>query len=219
MKFFDINSAAKLIGCTSRRVTQLCTQGKLPGAVKKNSRWSIPATAHVKLSRESFPVGREVPQEFYFLPKPRQDEAIRRLGLIARFERFSGQHVRGGGLRTEAINVFCYQENISISTFKRWIRKNRKEGVMGLVDRRGENPSFKEIISPEAFEFFKQLYLDPKQPSLRQCWKTLRHINNFEKRGWIVPSYASMCRYSDKNIPLPAMIFHREGEQAYNSKC
>jgi transposase InsO family protein len=102
---------------------------------------------------------------------------------------------------------------------KRWRRRYEQEGLLGLVDRRGGDKSAEECISPEAFEYFKSLYLDPKQPSKKACWMDVRFINKTEGRGWRIPSYPALVRHSKKMIPQAVVILYREGEAAWESRC
>jgi hypothetical protein len=91
-------------------------------------------------------------------------------------------------------------------------------GLIGLVDNRGGGKFLGEIISPEAFEQFKSLYLDPRGPTLKQCWQNLCFINNEEKKGWMIPVYKRVCELVGERIPLPVQLLYREGMAAYEAK-
>ncbi len=215
--FIDISKAARLLGVTCRAIRKRCMSGDLPGAVKDGSSWKIPIDADPRF-RSAGVVGTRIdPAAMAAVPKPKLDAAIRRAGLIAQFEKFSAAHVRAGGYRSDAMTIFCSREKIALATFKRWLKQYRVAGVAGLVDeRKGRS---REVISPDAWEFFKALYLDPRQPSIRQCIRMISTMNRTEKKGWGLPSYTSLCRYIDKNLPLPARVLHREGEGAYDARC
>jgi hypothetical protein len=90
---------------------------------------------------------------------------------------------------------------------------------MGLVDSRGGGKSLGEIISPEAFEYFKSLYLDPRAPSLKQSWRNLCFVNREQNKGWRIPSLSAMYNYVTEFIPMPVQVLHREGLAAYEAKC
>ncbi|MBE0535006.1 MAG: DDE-type integrase/transposase/recombinase [Phycisphaerae bacterium] len=167
-------------------------------------------------------MGRSGPAPTPGLPDvipPKRDEAIRKLGLIAEGERFASAHVREGGLWSDGIAAYCRQMGISLSTFKRWRKRKKEEGLLGLVDGRGGRVVAEEAISPEAWEIFKGIFLDARQPTLKGAWQILCYLNTKEKHGWRVPKYPSMARYVKANIPYPAMVLHREGVDAYEAKC
>lgn len=45
MEYLSSSEAAKIWGISSRRVTLLCNEGRVEGAVKKGLMWLIPETA------------------------------------------------------------------------------------------------------------------------------------------------------------------------------
>lgn len=45
MDYITAREASKLWGITQRRVQVLCTQGKVPGAVRFGNNWAIPKDA------------------------------------------------------------------------------------------------------------------------------------------------------------------------------
>ncbi len=217
-QWIDISTAAARLGVTERAVRKRCLVGDLPGAEKRNGIWRIPVTADARLAGRPAVDVRVDADDLARIPKPKLDEAIRRAGVVAAFERFSREHVRAGGLRTEAFEIFAYQNNLAVGTLRRWVSRHKQHGVLGLVDCRGGSRN-SETISPEAWEFFKSLYLDPRQPSIRQCLRMTVHHNKREKLGWTIPSYGALCRYIDKYLPLPVRVLHREGQAAYEAKC
>lgn len=57
-RFFTIKEAAERMGYSVQHIYRLCNEQKLPGAVKKNSKWLIPPTAHPKLAEPADKIGR-----------------------------------------------------------------------------------------------------------------------------------------------------------------
>ena len=155
------------------------------------------------------------------LPADKQEDAIKKLGIIHRFEKFSSAHIRNGGTRTEAFVKYSAQPGVRISerTIKRWIMKYHQQGLLGLVDSRGGNHKVEELISPDAFELFKSMYLTQQQLTVKVCWQNINYENRNQNRGWMIPGLRGMYRYVEKYIPLPYQILHREGLTAYEAKC
>ncbi len=155
----------------------------------------------------------------YEVPADKRGEAIRRVGVIRDFEGFAARTISEGGGRTEAMAVYCRQHNISITTLQRWIKKYRINGVIGLVDTRGRVRGIGEGINEEAFDLFKSMYLDLRQPSVKMCWLNICYENRRQKKGWQIPSLRTMYNIVEKRISLPVAILHREGLAAYEAKC
>lgn len=218
-EWLDIPKAARMLKTTERTIRRRCVAGDLPGAVKHDGVWQIPETADARLCSRRAAGARVDADALVKIPKPKFDAALGRAGVIAAFEKFSGDHVRGGGLRSEAFELFCFKKDPPAATLKRWISRYRQQGLLGLVDTRGGAQGGHETISPDAWDFFKNLYLDPRRPSIKQCLKMLSFHNMKQSLGWKIPRYGALCRYIDKYLPLPAQVLYREGEQAYNSRC
>jgi len=147
------------------------------------------------------------------------EQAARRLGLLKDFEKFCGYSQRQGATRTEAMAKFAVQQGISERSLRRWIGRERQQGLSGLIDTRGGSRADHEQFSSEAFEYFKSLYLTEQRLSVKLCWQTLNYENKIEKKGWRIPSLRVVYRYIDEHIPLKVLVLHREGLAAYEAKC
>lgn len=215
--YLDINTTANRLNISKRHVCRLCKDGNLHGATKKNGYWQIPPTAHPRLS-ESVTTDIVVPDELMGISQPKQQEAIRRSGLLKELEKYTGHVLRHGGKRTYAYESFADMQGIAKSSLLRWRAAYRKHGLTGLIDSRGGDIYIGEQITPEAFEYFKNLYLDPRQPSVKLCLQIVEHLNSSESRGWQVPPLHGMYRLVNQ-IPLGVRVLHREGLTAYEARC
>ena len=227
-EFVDIKKAAQLLGKTERRICQMCVDGALKGAKKKGSRWQVPVSADAKLALYQSGTGLAGleeqgnltnSKELLDIPENKRQDALRKVGLIQGFEKFSAAYVRNGGNRSDAVGVFASQHQISERSLARWLAKYRVEGLLGLVDTRGGGKFISQRISSDAFELFKAMYLTPQQLSVKICWHNVRYINQSENRDWKIPSLQFMYRYVKKQVPLFVEILHREGLAAYEAKC
>jgi len=218
--YIGTKTAAGLCGTTRRNIRMMCVMGRFPGAFKTGSRWKIPRSAHPKLTAGRGPANLADSEELRDLPARKRDDALRRLGIIQRFERFAAERCRGTRANKMAAGLFtAQQEGVTKRSLERWISRYKKEGLLGLVDSRGGGKFNGQIISDEAFEYFKSLYLDARQPTLTQCWQNLRFINESEQRGWTIPAMRAMYNYVRNRIPLGVLVLHREGLNAYEAKC
>jgi putative transposase len=153
------------------------------------------------------------------LPADKREDALKKLGIIQEFEKFSAAYIRNNGTRTEALSKYAAQEKVNERTIKRWIMKYHQQGLLGLVDSRGRNCDSGEVISPDAFELFKSMYLTQQRLTVKMCWQNIHYENRNQNRGWMIPGLRGMYRYIEKHIPLPSQILHREGLTAYEAKC
>ncbi|RKY12679.1 MAG: hypothetical protein DRP65_00540 [Planctomycetota bacterium] len=214
IKYFDVDEVARVCAWTKRHVQRLCQSGELAGAVKKNGRWQIPVTADPRLAGITTPEQLTRMAEIELVPAKKRDEALTRLGLIKSFETFAAE---ANITRKVAIAQFAAANDVTVRSLYRWIANYRRDGLMGLVDSRGGRAA--EIISPEAFDYFKLNWLDARQPTIKMIWQMTQFINQKESRGWRVPSYGWMVRLVEEQIPYPVQVLHREGQAAYNAKC
>jgi hypothetical protein len=215
--FLNVDQAAEKLGVTARTVRRKCEGGKLPGSIREGRSWSIPLAADPKLmaipSRDTFD---EVLIKGVAAGK--REAAINRLGIIKQFEVFAAGYVRQGGNRSDAIKVFAGQADVPRTTLYRWIQRYSDQGLLGLVDSRGGGRSG-DVVSPDAFEFFKSLYLTQQRKTIKSCWRDTIYMANSEKEDWTVPPYAAMARYVQKAIPYAVQVLYREGIAAYEAKC
>ena len=206
-----------MLGKSVRHVQRQCVKGEIGGAIKADNQWRIPATADAKLTPG--PENIIGPDELVGIPEIKRREALRRLGLIQEFRRFVKAMGETGAVKTRAIREFVRRRDIRQRSFERWLANYRREGLLGLVDHRGGGMFVSDMISPEAFDYFKSLYLDQRQPTVKQCWRNVCFMNKDRAMGWTVPDLGVMYRYIKNHIPLPVLVLHREGLAAYEAKC
>ncbi len=219
-EYVGINRASKLLGVDPRHVRRMCIGGKLPGAVKPDGaggRWQIPITADPRLAAGS--VKDNMPGELDNVPPAKKDKALKILGHLKQCEKFAAAHIQNNGSLTEARTKYCSDHNIGRRSFARWDKKFREGGLLGLIDSRGGGKFIDRMVSPEAFDCFKAMYLTQRKLSVKTCYLNLQYINNDQEKGWNVPPLRSFYRYLQATIPLGVIILHREGLATYEAKC
>ena len=217
--YLESKKAAALLGVTERWVTAMCANDDLPGAVKNGSQWFIPVTSHSKLAAAGHTQKLTDSAELQNVPADKRKDAIRKLGLLQEFEQFAAAYIRSGASRSRAVAVFTTQKNIPPRSFYRWLLNWRQQGLIGLVDTRGGGKFLNDIISPDAFEMLKSLYLSQQRLSLKMCWQNVNYINKDQRKGWVIPSLHATYNYVKRQISMPVQILHREGLAAYQAKC
>ncbi len=216
-KYLDIEQVVKILGYSRRHAQRMCETGELAWAVKKNGCWQVPVTADPRLGGITTPEQLSKLSDIEQVPAKKQDQALKRLGLINQFSTYAAGIIRGGGTQRQAFGEFAAANSVAVRSLHRWIARYKREGLIGLVDSRGGRVG--QTISIEAFDFFKENWLDQRQPTIKMIWELLSFINRKESRGWRVPSYGRMVRLVESEIPLAAQVLHREGQAAYEAKC
>jgi len=215
----EISDAAVKLGVTERHLRRLCDEGRLSGAAKINNRWQVPADADPRLCDQN----REVTPSadtLLDMPEKKKNEALLKLAAIGEFETFCGKFIRAGsGGRSDAITVFASQKKIPARSLARWISKYRDQGFVGLVDSRGKGQFFSDIISPDAFELFKTMFLTQQRLSVKTCWQNINFVNKDQDKKWNIPPLPTMYDYVKKNIPRYVLVLMREGIAAYEAQC
>ena len=213
-----IDEAATLLACSARHVRRLCEDGRLPGARRVGKGWEIPRSADSRLAGVKSPEQLSAQVDLTDVPAHKRDEAIRRRGLIESCERYCAAAVRNGTGRVEALERFCFENQIPRQTMYTWMAAWRSRGLGGLIDKRG-GQSFGEIISPEAWSEFLSMYLTEQRLSIKTCWNNILYLAKREKKNWTVPSLRTLQRYVSDKVPEPVLVLHREGMAAYEAKC
>lgn len=149
----------------------------------------------------------------------KRDEAIRRLEILTAFEAYEKVNCKG---RTKARQEFCAiwneknpSQKVSERTLKNWERAKREFGRMGLVPDYGKRAE-KNQISPEAWDYFRQLYLQQQKRSVADCYRDLLSIAaDYE---WRIPSLRRVQQMA-KEIPNAVIVYQREGPDAFLNTC
>ena len=212
--------AAQKLGISERDVCRKCREGVFSGACKVGNRWKIPPDADPKLAENIASQDSPNLNELHNIPKKKRDEAVRRLGIIRDFEDFYGTlHRRERLIKREAVVLYAASHDVTRRSLWRWLARYRNEGLLGLVDSRGRGKFIGQIISPEALELFKSMYLSQRQLSAKICWQNICFINKDERKGWMIPPLHFIYRFVKSQIPLGVQVLHREGLNAYKAKC
>jgi transposase InsO family protein len=196
----------------------MCCAGQLHGARRSGSSWLIPVAAHPRLSAVRQPDDLTAELDMLDIPARKRDAAVNRLGIIREFEAYAARMVREGRTRSEALAWFCADRNIGCRSLTRWITAYRSQGLVGLIDTRGA-AFISQMISADAFETFKAMYLTQQRKSVKQCYDNICFINSDQQKGWKLPSLQYMYRYVTQQIPHPVCVLFREGLAAYEAGC
>lgn len=111
----------------------------------------------------------------------------------------------------EAADAFGYD----VGTLYRWYGKvlpyHREDWLAALVPGHTGRTGLAEC-SPEAWDYFKADFLRLEQPAAKACFERLMRVA--KERGWQVPCLRTLERKIQREIPLPALIKARQGNDA-----
>jgi hypothetical protein len=208
-----ITEASRLLGVTERHARRMCVRGKLAGASFVTGAWLIPTTAHAKFHPAAAPDSFDSAD----IPEAKREEALRRLAIVTDAVRFADTATDID--RVDAVRFFALMQHIAWQTLYRWIAAWKKDGLSGLVDRRGKSDDGEFAMTQAAWDFFCSLYLDPRRPSAKTCYINTQFYSQRHDLNWRLPTLRTIQNYIDTRISEPVRILHREGQAAYDAKC
>jgi putative transposase len=152
-------------------------------------------------------------------PEWKRKVAERRLWVIHEADRFtaSSQEAKTDALKRFAAlwNATHDSERVSDKSIYRWKKLYREYGRCGLLPDWGKREA-RQNIDPRALEFFKKLYFNQNQPSVRSCHRDL--VESCVENGWPIPTISALERFV-ASFPKAAMTLVREGPEAFRNKC
>jgi len=106
------------------------------------------------------------------------------------------------------------EKMLSKRQLNHWENKYNRLGIKGLLDGRGGYNKGQSEIRPEVWDMFKRYWLNESRPTVSQCVK----LTAFEFPEEAMPSIVTFRRQIDRQIPLPAQCYYREGKKAYEDR-
>ncbi|MEX0886053.1 MAG: DNA-binding domain-containing protein [Phycisphaeraceae bacterium] len=95
---------------------------------------------------------------------------------------------------------------VSQRSLCRWDAQFGSGDVAALLDDRGGDQ--KSAGDPAAWSHFRELYLDDRQPTLRDCWRRVKIAA--KAQGWAWSSETSCRRQLNQRIEPERQLYHRE---------
>lgn len=142
-----------------------------------------------------------------------QEEGLRRAKIMIALE-----ELEASGMSREAgIRELTAEHGDSRATIYRWHKASRKYDrgdwaailAPGWGRRAGKTYA---NCAPEAWEFFKSMYLAPERRTMASCYEFTKRTA--QEMGWAIPSCKTFERWVEKRIPRITRVIAREGENA-----
>jgi transposase InsO family protein len=111
----------------------------------------------------------------------------------------------------------AFPQGVPNTTFRRWEKRYRADGVKGLADTRGRSRPGHAAGWEDAWNYFKLKFLDANRPKAKSVYRETALVG--QQHGWRVPSYRAFCMRIEREIPNATLVLKREGREAWEAKC
>jgi putative transposase len=154
-------------------------------------------------------------------PQWRKDIAAERLQILDAWNRYIESHSerKRAELTAEFLHTWTIinpaNKNCSDKTLYRWRKAYRDGGRMSLIPEWG-NAARTEIIDPEAWSYFDQIYGTLKKRTIADCYRELKTVAAV--RGWRIPSLRTVER-KIKQYPDAYWLLRRNGKKEFEERC
>lgn len=110
-------------------------------------------------------------------------------------------------------------KHLTAAMLSHWNRLYERDGISGLVDRRGGYNKGQSAIPEEAKDVFLKLFLQEKGtkhggPAIAACYRMTQEFCT----GLELPSISAFERLA-RSIPLPTKILYQQGRKAFDDLC
>ena len=110
--------------------------------------------------------------------------------------------------------------NISIKTLHRKRKALYTQGEAALIDKRGKHNGHTKKLTQEMQDIFEYYYLHKSKKSVSLCkFLTEKELQRLHQGDAPELPSENTFRRATKSIPMPYIMYFREGEKAYISKC
>lgn len=203
MRWIALADAARLLSRDAGHLRRLC-RDQLEAqqlACNRDGGWFVARRFDQRLAPGRAGQAHQLPQEFDRCSKSQKDKALARRACVMAYRR-ARQTWRGpqsqwmsrlvAQLRQQYANI-----RISGTSLRRWHRDYRGDGdLMKLTDTRGGNT--RGDADPAAWDYFKSIYLDQRQPTKKSCWR--RTQEKAQAEGWRWLTYSAFTRKVDDHV-------------------
>ncbi|MEM6551783.1 MAG: DNA-binding domain-containing protein [Planctomycetota bacterium] len=202
------DQAADRLGVHPNSMSRRCRQWERQGLARKaihaqsrRQRWAIARRADAKLA--AFDLDAEVPEELNYCTRKQQRHAKMRAACVKEF-RLYRRDARGTQkqwwpvLQRKLMASYPDLGKITLRSLRRRDKDYQsRSDITKLVDGRGRSRDGQE--DPRAWDFFREQFLDAREPSKHSCWE--RTQDEAKRQGWVWCSYDACRKKIDDIIP------------------
>ena len=216
-RFISVREAARLLSCNRDHLARRCRDElsaksiAMHGVGPKggNAGWFVSRLFDPRLQLDQ--VARQMPADYEKFPKHQRDIAWCRWQAV---QFYSDARTRWAGSQSiwmpKVIALVKAQhpklKGVSGRSLHRWWKScPNVSQIVNLIDTRGGDT--RSTGDPSAWQFFKDIFLDPKQPSMKLCWKRTKEAA--QEEGWKWCTYSALKRQIDAKIDPQTQAYYR----------
>lgn len=246
MEYLTVAEAADLKGCSQRYIKQICKDGKLSCTIELNDKnrpkYLIPLSSlpedlqaqYYSRKRQEAglePIKAEEKQPSNSVKKAFEDfsEAERAdiamwSGIIQEWQSCRTKFAK----KTEADKLFITKFKlehpntpISMDILYRKYAAYKEGDLAGILGKRGGSNKESSSIPPEAWDYFRYLYLSENKPTVSRCYELMSDwvMEFYPHLALKIPHERSFRRHIKSDIPQAVLIYMRDGDKAMKDKC
>lgn len=246
MEYLTVAEAANLKGCKTQYIQKLCKNGKLSCTIELNDKnrpkYLIPLSSlpedlqaqYYSRKRQEAglePIKAEEKQPSNSVKKAFEDfsEAERAdiamwSGIIQEWQSCRTKFAK----KTEADKLFITKFKlehpntpISMDILYRKYAAYKEGDLAGILGKRGGSNKESSSIPPEAWDYFRYLYLSENKPTVSRCYELMSDwvMEFYPHLALKIPHERSFRRHIKSDIPQAVLIYMRDGDKAMKDKC
>lgn len=220
MTWLKVKEVAELLGMTERGVRKSATQ--LNKYVYCHVDGIGQGGKQILIALESLPQEaqdtyngkeREVKNSTYMrLTADQRKKVDFKLSVVLKYREFKREYTKADKM-TEFLKQYNEQAESTLTKrqINHWEHKYEREGINGLVDRRGGYNKGCSNIPDEVWKTFLALYLKESKPTKEQCYRMI--VDYFPTLE--IPHISAFTRKLE-GLGKDALILGRDGMKAYN---
>lgn len=162
-------------------------------------------------------IQEEKPNSYIYLTAKQRENVDYKFNIITKYKEFKETCPEANKLEMflSRYNEEHPQKPITRRMLLHWQKKFDREGINGLVDKRGQHNKDTSSVPDEVWETFKALYLRDSKPTKEQCYQMV--VEQYKDKDIKIPHISSFTRRLEK-LGEDALILGREGKKAYADK-
>lgn len=232
MTFLTVKEAAQALRVTERAVRLSIEKNKFSyryvngvgrgGKQLQIALESLPEEAQARYYHQTVTEPQEkAAAELAALTETQREKVFEKIHAVRWYQEFKAEYPRADKM---VAFLRLYEEQyperpLSRRQLNHWETLYNRDGVSGLIDRRGTWNKGVSSIPEDAAKVFLKYWLQEKGtkrggPSVASC----RRLTQMAFPNMELPSVSTFERLA-RSIPLPTQIYAREGKKAYKDKC
>ena len=229
--FLDTKTVAYLECRSERSVQRDILKGKyhsinVDGVGQGGKQWRIDTKSLSQAAQDRYynqvqETDKETESKLLALTEKQRDEVFARVSVVRGYLEFKSSYPKADKTLAFLLQYNANNPDISLTKTQlhHWVKLYQRDGVAGLIDRRGGWNKGTSVIPERMQKVFLAYWLQEKGtkdggPSIASCYR-LTQMNFPDIQ---LPSVEAFKRLAN-SLPLPVKIYGRQGEKAYKDKC